>query len=54
MNIYLIRFRYTGWCQGPEDMTETVLVYAYSFGQACEKIKMKYEDVRDIENLTLN
>jgi hypothetical protein len=54
MNIFLIRFRYTGWCQGPDDRTETILVYADSFHEACMKLKRRYGDIENIENLTLN
>jgi hypothetical protein len=50
---YLIRFTYDHYCQGYEDAVETVLVYAYSFEQACNYIPLKYMSPRNFENMTL-
>ena len=53
--VYLVRFTYDHYCQGYEDASETVLVHAPSFFQACEKIikEGKYRKARDFENLTI-
>lgn len=53
MNYYLIRFKHTGWCQGPEEMVETVLVKALSYNDARNIIKDKYTNARNFGNLTL-
>jgi len=53
MRYFLIRFQYDHWCQGYEDAYETVLVEETNFDDACEKIKDKYRNARDFENLTL-
>jgi hypothetical protein len=49
---YLIRFDYDHYCQGYETETETVMIYAHSYEQACNVIKLRYEKARDFENLT--
>ena len=52
--MFLIRFTYDHYCQGYEDATETLLVYADSFDDACDMIRVsKYENPRDFRNLTL-
>jgi hypothetical protein len=51
--MYLIRFTYDHYCQGYEDATEIVLVYAQDFGYACNKIMHRYKNARGFENLTL-
>ena len=52
---YLIRFDYDFYCQGYEKATETVLVYAYSYEQACNytRLDARFERPRNFENLTL-
>lgn len=50
---YLIKFTYEYYCQGYEEATESVLVYAYSFEQACSYISMKYNDTKNFENMTM-
>lgn len=51
--MYLISFTYDHYCQGYENVELTVLVYACSFNYACDKIKKKYRNARDFENLTI-
>lgn len=53
MKAYLIQFTYDHWCQGYEDATINVLVYAYSFDGACIKISTTYENARGFVNLTI-
>jgi hypothetical protein len=52
---YLIRFEYDYYCQGYEKATDTVLVYAYSYEQACNYVgtDSRFESPRNFENLTL-
>lgn len=55
-NTYMIRFDYDHYCQGYEDATETVLVRASSYEDACLKIKAKthtYKNARNFRNLTI-
>ena len=50
---YLVRFKYEYWCQGPEWVTETILVNnVASFESACRCITMTFENAKDFENLT--
>jgi hypothetical protein len=53
MKAYLIQFTYDHWCQGYEDATISVLVYASTYGVACKKISVKYKNARYFENLTI-
>lgn len=55
MKAYLIQFTYDHWCQGYEDATITVLVYASSYSFACSRISNlpEYRNARDFENLTI-
>lgn len=53
MKQYLIRFVYDFYCQGYEDATETVLVRAGTYQEACRKISVAYRNARDFFNLTL-
>lgn len=51
---YLLKFTYDYYCQGYESTFEYALVYAYSFEQACNYIRLesaKYTNARDFENL---
>ncbi len=50
---FLISFTYDGYCQGYEEMNETLLVYAESFDDACTKISYKRANPRNFKNLTL-
>jgi hypothetical protein len=53
MKMYLIRFVFDNYCQGYEDATDSVLVYATDFWSACDKIQVKYRRARDFVNLTI-
>lgn len=53
MKYYLIRFNYLHYCQGYEKASETVLVEADSFQEACLLILKKYKNVEDFVDLTL-
>jgi hypothetical protein len=50
---YLIQFTYDHWCQGYEDATISILVYAVSYDSACVKIHATYENARMFKNLTI-
>jgi hypothetical protein len=50
---YLIAFVYDHYCQGYEDSPMTVLVYADTFDNACEKIKVEYLNARYFKNRTV-
>ena len=50
---YLIQFTYDHFCQGYEDATIEVLVYAESYGDATRMISNKYERARCFQNLTI-
>ena len=55
MTDLLIRFKYDFYCQGYDDAVETVLVKkVFTFEEACAKIKKKYLNARDFEDLTLS
>jgi len=53
--MFLIRFEYSRYCQGPEDASETVFVHAETFEDACDVIRNcgKYDTPQCFENLTL-
>jgi len=56
MNIYLISFRYEYYCQGYEWTTETLLVKAVTFEDACRKIQadnFEYRNARSFVNKTI-
>lgn len=55
MKAYLIQFTYDHYCQGYENATIIVLVYAVSFINAIGKIQATndYRNARDFENLTI-
>jgi hypothetical protein len=55
---FLIRFKYDYYCQGYEEEYESMLVYASTYEEACEKIKnctfpVTYNNPRQFINLTL-
>jgi hypothetical protein len=50
---YLVTFTYDAYCQGYEEATEDRLVYASSFEQACNVIKLDFLNARDFQNSTL-
>jgi hypothetical protein len=53
MKGYLIQFTYDHYCQGYENATISILVYADSFDIACRKIEVLYHNARRFENLTI-
>lgn len=53
MKWFYIRFNYTLYCQGWEDATETLMVQAIDFNNACRLIKIKYEGAENFKDLTL-
>lgn len=55
MTAFLISFRAETYCQGWEWGHHTLLVYAYSYGEACEKIKdsAEYKNSAYFQNLTI-
>ena len=56
MKAYLIQFTYDHYCQGYEDATISLMVYAGDFEEACEKIEQnfsEYRNARRFENLTI-
>jgi hypothetical protein len=50
---FFVRFTYTYWCQGWEETTGYVLVYAKDFDEAIIKIKAQYHEASNFENCTL-
>ena len=51
---YYIRFKYDHYCQGwDRDVTETLMVQAIDFTNACRIIKLHYENAHDFKDLTL-
>ena len=51
MKDYLVQFDYDEYCQGYEEVVETILVRnCKSFAEACEKIRAKYYNARDFKN----
>ena len=52
LKAYLVTFTYDAYCQGYEELTVDRLVYAGSFGQACEIIKLGFYQARDFQNST--
>ena len=50
---YLVTFTYDAYCQGYEEATENRLVYASTFDQACNVIKLSFYNARDFQNSTL-
>lgn len=56
MRTYLVKFDYDYYCQGYERGTETFLVYADTFEEACRRILNggKFLNVRNFRNLTLD
>lgn len=52
---WFVRFDYDHWCQGYEDATETILVRASDFSEACKKIQKspRYHNSRNFKNLTI-
>lgn len=53
MKYYLIEFVYEGWCQGPERMRVTELVYANSYNEAVKKIAQVRSGAREFKNMTI-
>lgn len=53
MKWFYIRFNYKHYCQGWEDGTETLMVQAIDFENACRLIKIKYEEAKKFKDLTL-
>ena len=53
MNAYLIQFTYDHYCQGYEDATISVLVYAERFDVAMDRIRAIYYNARNFVNLTI-
>lgn len=53
MKAYLIQFTYEHYCQGYEDATISILVYAENYYIACTKIRNAYRKAKDFVNLTL-
>ena len=51
---FLVSYTDILYCQGWDTVRGLqLLVYADTFDEACAKIKKKYKDARDFENLTL-
>ncbi len=52
---YLVKFDYDYYCQGYEKTEGSVLVYAFSFEQACGYITMdkRFINPRNFENFTI-
>jgi hypothetical protein len=53
MKWFYIRFDYDHYCQGWEDESETLMIQAIDFYNACRLIKNKYENARNFKDLTL-
>jgi hypothetical protein len=53
MKWFYVRFVYDHYCQGHEKATETLMVQAIDFGNACRLVKEKYENARDFQDLTI-
>lgn len=53
MKWFYIRFTYDYYCQGYDDESETLMVQAIDFCNACRLISNKYENARDFKDLTL-
>lgn len=55
MKPFLVRFSYEHYFQGWEQATETVLVYADTFENACVKISYSklYDSCKNFQNMTL-
>jgi hypothetical protein len=53
LKAYLVTFTYDAYCQGYEEATLDRLVYASSFEQACNVIKLDFYNARDFQNSTL-
>ena len=53
MKAFLVWFMYDHYCQGYEDAREYALVYATSFIAATIKIKGKYRNAREFENMPI-
>ena len=50
---FYIRFDYDYYCQGTEEGTETLMVQAIDFTNACRIIKLHYDKARNFKDLTL-
>jgi hypothetical protein len=53
LKAYLVTFTYDAYCQGYEEATEDRIVYANTFEQACNVIRMNFCNARAFQNSTL-
>ena len=54
MKAFLVKFVYDYYCQGLEEGSKTLLIYADSYQLAVEKVETSFfwKNARDFENLT--
>ena len=53
MTWFYIRFDYDYYCQGIEKGTETLMVQAIDYFNACRIISLHYDKARNFQDLTL-
>ncbi len=53
MKWYYIRFNYDHYCQGYEETSETLMIQAVDFFNACRLIKEHYKNAKNFKDLTL-